>query len=1006
MDENNILVRVTGEADLTAAQQEMQDLSSAAYDIGKALQDLKKSESAEIAELEKQRKASADLIASINERIKTEKLAANVIAQLKKQIADEEKNMANLGRQIDGVRAKYKPLIMAKNEELKANKQNAAEIQRSISKYKVMGGVAGSMRNQIRELTMSLQAMEAAGDTSSQTYIDMAVRLAKLTDAAGDTQAAIRLLASDTKNLDSAMQVGSGLTGAFNVATNAMALFGGESEELQQAFLKTQAVLAALNGVQQVAAVLDKRSAANIVLRAAWQKIFNKTKKEEAVATVASTGAKTAETGATTAATAAQWSLNAAIAANPVGAILIAVVALIAALAALFHLIKDDTSDIDRWNESMKQSQKELDRLNEKIDNRKTAHNAKLQEMQAEGASEAQLHAQKVANLEEEQRLQQEAFNKEKQMYIDAVNQRNKILKSKMSSSKKEKRIEEMGLTDEDIATLKENYRQAGIALKEAQTSYYVEVVGYETEQEKKRTEEAKKRAEERRRAIADAENQLADIRIALMKDGADKEIARINLDFDRKIAEIKGNSKAEIALRAALEQQRAKEIQNVNDEISEAERKQQEELAKLRLQNELKVAEDAGGQRVYELRAEILAKQAELEKSAIKRSIENEELRAAKIREIDLKLKADLEANERSRANEEVATARSAAERRVKEAENAALAILNDENSTNEQIKAARETLANHEANLRDIRMQEIKAQLKKGLITEQEFQDQKLDIEREALDAEREMIAERTAQTQELVNNILSFVSDMASEIFGAISDNINRQLEDLDNLYTTDAEEAKENANKKYISEKELEDKKLELKRKAAAVEKAEAAFNIAMNTAMAIMRIWADVPKVDFGATTIVMTAMAAALGATQLAMVLAKPLPQYANGRRGGEGEFAMVGERGAELMYIPQGASIVPHDKLSRPELWGQYGIPKGKRPIMPHIDPEIAGFAIAQQMGYGIDYDKLGRTIMDNVRIPAQKAVHVNVDRTGILVSEGNDTHHILNHKYEAAWT
>ena len=150
----------------------------------------------------------------------------------------------------------------------------------------------------------------------------------------------------------------------------------------------------------------------------------------------------------------------------------------------------------------------------------------------------------------------------------------------------------------------------------------------------------------------------------------------------------------------------------------------------------------------------------------------------------------------------------------------------------------------------------------------------------------------------------------------------------------------------------------------------------------------------------------MTAMAAALGATQLAMVLAKPLPQYAKGRAGGKGEFAMVGERGAELMYVPEGASIVPHDKLSRPDLWGQYGIPQGKRPIMPHVDPDIAGFAIAQQMGYGVDYEKLGRTIMDNVRIPAQKAVHVNIDRTGILVSEGNDTHHILNHKYEAAWT
>ena len=216
--------------------------------------------------------------------------------------------------------------------------------------------------------------------------------------------------------------------------------------------------------------------------------------------------------------------------------------------------------------------------------------------------------------------------------------------------------------------------------------------------------------------------------------------------------------------------------------------------------------------------------------------------------------------------------------------------------------------------------------------------------------------MIAERTAQTQELVNNIMSFVSDMASEIFGAISDHIQQELDDLDELYTTDAEEAKENSEKKYLSEKEMEDKKLELKRKAAAVEKAEAAFSIAMNTAMAIMRIWADVPKVDFGATTIAMTAMAAALGATQLAMVLAKPLPKYAKGRKRGKGEYAMVGERGAELMYIPDNASIVPHHHLNQPEKWGDYNVPMPYVPAQPNVEREIMRYAVMQQVGFATD--------------------------------------------------
>ena len=240
----------------------------------------------------------------------------------------------------------------------------------------------------------------------------------------------------------------------------------------------------------------------------------------------------------------------------------------------------------------------------------------------------------------------------------------------------------------------------------------------------------------------------------------------------------------------------------------------------------------------------------------------------------------------------------------------------------------------------------------------------------------------------------------------IFGAISDSIQQQIDDLDEYYTTDAEEAKEDANKKYISEKELADKKLALKRKAAAVEKAEAAFNIAMNTAMAIMRIWADVPKVDFGATTIAMTAFAAALGATQLAMVLAKPLPKYAKGRKRGKGEYAMVGERGAELMWIPDNASIVPHHKVNKPETWGDYDVPMPYIPAQPNIEREIIRSIVMQHVGFaGLDYDRIGKSVADNIHIPEQKAVYVTVDRNGIGVSEGGDTHTYLNRKYQGAW-
>lgn len=951
MDEENILVRITCEADLTEAQVQLREMNNRGKELEQQMRNLAKAEQEDIA--------------AVKARIAAGKEDAT---QLQEVIAYHKERKAAL------------------QQEITANEKSIASLKKSVSAYNAMNGAGNKLAMQIRAIREQLAQMEMSGDTSSQAFIDMSIQAAKLQDQMGDTARQIQILSSDTKNLDAAMSVGSGVAGAFNVATSAAALLGGESEELQQAFLKVQAAMAILNGVQQVANTLNKDSVANVVLRTAMQKLFNKAKQQETAQTIKATAAsgadavaKGAQTAATGAATTATWSLNAALLANPVMLIVAGIAALAAGLAVFIGRSKKAKEEQRDFNGTMERTKELLKDTKDSSD-----YAAKLAE--AEGKS-----WQEVAKIEENGLMKQR--NIAVRAYNDMVRKKN-AANGKISE-------EEQKLLDE----MKAQWQQYDEDIEKHRQDVHIREIAEQTKRNDELLQKQREYAQRRREEIQEAERQLADVRIALMQDGSDKEIAKINLDFDRKIAAVKGNSAAEIALRKSLEQQRQKEIAKVNDELAAKDREQQNELAQLRLQNDMALAESFGGEYLYETRKEVLAEQAKLEIANIEQSEKNEQLRAEKILAVNEKLKADLRELEKQHSAQTIADDKLAAEIRVKEAENAAITVLNNENSTDEQIKAARETLANHDKNLRDIRMQEIESQYESGLINEQQFQDAKLDIEREALDAEAEMIAERTAQTQELVNNIMSFVSDMASEIFGAISDNIQQQLDDLDELYTTDAEEAKEDSKKKYLSEKEMEDKKLELKRKAAAVEKAEAAFSIAMNTAMAIMRIWADVPKVDFGATTIAMTAMAAALGATQLAMVLAKPLPKYAKGRKRGKGEYAMVGERGAELMYIPDNASIVPHHHLTKPEKWGDYDVPMPYVPAQPSVEREIMRYAIMQQVGFNPDYDRIGKAVADNIRIPEQKAVYVNVDRSGIGVTEGGDTHHYLNRKYAGAW-
>lgn len=76
-----------------------------------------------------------------------------------------------------------------------------------------------------------------------------------------------------------------------------------------------------------------------------------------------------------------------------------------------------------------------------------------------------------------------------------------------------------------------------------------------------------------------------------------------------------------------------------------------------------------------------------------------------------------------------------------------------------------------------------------------------------------------------------------------------------------------------------QEETEKKKAKLEYEAAVRQKNFQIAQIIANTAQAIMSIWAQVPKFDFGATAGIMTGIVSALGALQLATVVNTPLPE-------------------------------------------------------------------------------------------------------------------------------
>jgi hypothetical protein len=183
-----------------------------------------------------------------------------------------------------------------------------------------------SLREKIRKMRDELAAMELAGKGGTEQFRKMSIEAGELQDQFGDTSQRIRALASDTKGLDAGITAIRGLAGAFAIGQGALAAFGEQNEEAARAIQKVQGAMAILQGIQEVANVLNKDSAL-----AVYVQTFARKAHTEAI--VAETVAVEAEAVATETATVATEAWTVALLANPITAI----VAVLATAAFLVY---------------------------------------------------------------------------------------------------------------------------------------------------------------------------------------------------------------------------------------------------------------------------------------------------------------------------------------------------------------------------------------------------------------------------------------------------------------------------------------------------------------------------------------------------------------------------------------------------------------------------------------------------------------------------------------------
>jgi TP901 family phage tail tape measure protein len=199
-------------------------------------------------------------------------------------------------------------------------------------------------------------------------------------------------------------------------------------------------------------------------------------------------------------------------------------------------------------------------------------------------------------------------------------------------------------------------------------------------------------------------------------------------------------------------------------------------------------------------------------------------------------------------------------------------------------------------------------------------------------------------------------------------------------------------------------EAELRRKAIMRKQARDEKAAAMFNIALNTAQAI------VAALKLGPPGVILAIAIGAIGAAQLALVASKKTPQFAKGTTNAPEGQAIVGEKGREIVwdkrsnttyvtpdaptltYLSKGSVVIPNDQTER------ILSTKVDRNEIAYDKTTISN----NRKKEGADLYKLGGMFKEAVReIPLHQTTF-DADGVREFVKRGNNRTERLNRRYK----
>jgi tape measure domain-containing protein len=162
-------------------------------------------------------------------------------------------------------------------------------------------------------------------------------------------------------------------------------------------------------------------------------------------------------------------------------------------------------------------------------------------------------------------------------------------------------------------------------------------------------------------------------------------------------------------------------------------------------------------------------------------------------------------------------------------------------------------------------------------------------------------------TESFQEMFN----FIAEMSQRNFEAEKEQLEQQTQ-IALAFAGDSDQAKAEI------ERQAEQRRKEIAAREFKAKKQQAIFNIALDTAQAIISIWAQVPKVDFGVSAGLLSAFVGALGLAQIAMVQSQPVPAFKDGGVHDGGAMLVNDGKGSnykETIQTPDGKIYQPKER-------------------------------------------------------------------------------------------